>query len=344
MPHRPGSHSKRLRYLRQLAVFGVLLALLSLVSSCWNHPAPSVGFTSKYTARQRDSISFFAKHHYTNGFNFLVKADSMHLLVQQPEEKLSGLMTDSFAVKHNMRVAVADIRTIPTDSIDSVWVELATTPGRFGWIHEKEMLRHVVPDDPISQFISVFSDTHLIIFLVVIVLIALGYLTRKLMKSKLPIVIFRDIDSFYPTLLTLIVSAAATFYDSIQMFAPDAWQNFYFHPTLNPFSVTPLLSVFLLSVWAMLIVGLAAVDDARHQLSTADAILYLCGLAAVCAACYIVFSITTLYYIGYILLASFAFFALWRYFHYARAEYVCGNCGAKLRHKGRCPHCGAINE
>ena len=333
---------RSLRPIRGLGLAGLLVVLL--LSSCWHKPGAATGFGAHYSARQRDSISFNVKHHYNRGFNFVVKSDSMFLLVQQPEEKLSGLLTDSFAVHRHERVAVADIRTLSTDSIDSGWVELATAPGRFGWVHEKSMLRRVVPDDPISQFISVFSDTHLIIFLVVIALIGIGYSMRKLMRARAHIVIFRDIDSFYPTLLTLIVSASATFYDSIQMFAPEAWQDFYFHPTLNPFSVGPLLSVFLISVWAMLIVGLAAVDDARHQLSTADAVLYLSGLLAVCAACYIVFSITTLYYVGYILFAAFVFFALWRYFHYAHAEYICGNCGAKLRHKGRCPKCGALNE
>jgi rubrerythrin len=25
-------------------------------------------------------------------------------------------------------------------------------------------------------------------------------------------------------------------------------------------------------------------------------------------------------------------------------KYRCGNCGQKLREKGQCPHCGAVNE
>ena len=33
------------------------------------------------------------------------------------------------------------------------------------------------------------------------------------------------------------------------------------------------------SVWAIVIVGVAALDDVRHQLSTLDALLYLSGLA-----------------------------------------------------------------
>jgi hypothetical protein len=43
-----------------------------------------------------------------------------------------------------------------------------------------------------------------------------------------------------------------------------------------------------------------------------DTILYLGGLHAVCAVCYVVFSITTLYYIGYALLIAYFAFDLYR--------------------------------
>lgn len=118
---------------------------------------------------------------------------------------------DSFpAYKHDM-LAVAEIRIIPTDSIDSVWVELATEDSRFGWTRESQFLNKVVPDDPISQFISIFSDVHLIIFLVVIGVIVISYWIRHLLKHKAPIVHVRDINSFYPSLLAMLVATSATF-------------------------------------------------------------------------------------------------------------------------------------
>ena len=43
-----------------------------------------------------------------------------------------------------------------------------------------------------------------------------------------------------------------------------------------------------------------------------EAILYLGGLAAICAVDYVVFSITTLYYLGYPLLIAYYVFALRR--------------------------------
>ena len=79
---------------------------------------------------------------------------------------------------------MADIRTIPSDSIDSVWIQVARDQHTFGWQRESVLLSKVVPDDPISQFISTFSDIHLLISLVIVVLIFTGYVTRKLMRKN----------------------------------------------------------------------------------------------------------------------------------------------------------------
>lgn len=321
----------------------VLLASL-LLSSCYHRKPETSEAMVPYSERQIDSLSFFSTHHYTNNYNFVVKADSLTLLKQQPEEMLGGLEIDSFVVRRHEHLVVADIRILPADPTDSVWVEVANEEQRFGWIHESRLIPRVVPDDPISQFISTFSDIHLLIFLIVILLAACAYVTRRLLRQNAPIVHFRDIDSFYPTLLALLVASSATLYATIQLYAPEMWRHFYYHPTLNPFSVPTILSVFLISVWAMLIVGLAAVDDVRHQLPFDEAVIYLCGLGCVCALDYVIYSITTLYYIGYILLVLYAYFAVRQYFRNSRSEYICGHCGAKLHHKGRCPRCGALNS
>ncbi|MCR5077829.1 MAG: zinc ribbon domain-containing protein [Prevotella sp.] len=291
-----------------------------------------------------DSLSFRIRHHYSQGFNFVVTSDSLMLLRQQPEEAVNGMETDSFAVKKGKGMVVADVRILPNDSQDSVWVQLATEDYAFGWIHEGHLLRQVDPDDPISQFISVFSNIHLLIFLIIISLIAMGYLARKILKRNARIVHFNDISSFYPTLLAVIVATSATFYASIQLFAPETWREFYFHPSLNPFSQPLLLNIFLVLVWAMLIIAIAAVDDVRRLLRSGDALLYLCGLAAVCAVNYIVFSVLTLYYIGYLLLLVYIYYAFRVYVRHSSEAYYCGNCGMRLHRKGRCPHCGVMNE
>ena len=257
---------------------------------------------------------------------------------------VSQMEIDTFAVYKNHHVVVGDIRILPQDSIDSVWVQLATDEGRWGWIHETELLPKVVPVDPISQAIMFFSDSHIIISLIIVVLIGIAYVMRHIYRRNAPIVHFRDISSFYPTLLCLIVAIAATFYASVQMFAPETWKHFYYHPTLNPFQVPFILSIFMSSVWAMAIVFIAAVDDVKRNLPLVDALLYLSGMIGVCAINYIIFSITTLNYVGYPLLVAYCYFAIKRYYTVSRKHYICGNCGNRLSQKGKCPICGSIND
>ena len=251
--------------------------------------------------------------HYSVNYNFVVKADSIDLLRQQPEELASDLMTDSFMVAKGSHLVVADFRVMPNDTIDSVWVQVATQNSEFGWTREAELLPAVVPDDPISQFISTFSDQHVLYSLIVVILIAFLYLLFKVNRHNAHIVHFNDIDSFYPMLLAIIVAVAATFYASLQMFAPELWEQFYYHPTLNPFSVPGLLSAFLVSFWAMIIVGVAVLDDIRSKLPFGETLLYLGGLLGICAINYIVFSITTLWYVGYVLLVIYIVFAIRMY-------------------------------
>ena len=293
----------------------LLLGILLMLSSCYHRHNSHQQHAAmvEYSDRQLDSISFSTTHHYTNKFNFLVFKDSLELMRQQPEEYISGLSVDTFAVKKNHLLVVTDIRMVPQDSIDSVWVQLATENNDFGWIQESKLLPRVVPDDPISEFIMTFSNVHLLIFLVVIVVITMAYLVRKVFHSNGKIVHFNDIDSPYPVTLVLLVSISAAFYGWIQSFEPEVWRHFYFHPSLNPFAVPHLLGVFLALVWAVLIVALACVDEVYHRLTFGEGLLYLGGLAGVCALDYIIFSVLSLYYIGYVLLIAYIYFAIRAY-------------------------------
>lgn len=293
----------------------LLLGILLMLSSCYHRHNSHQQHAAmvEYSDRQLDSISFSTTHHYTNKYNFLVFKDSLELMRQQPEEYISGLKVDTFAVKKNHLLVVTDIRMVPQDSIDSVWVQLAAENNDFGWVRESKLLPRVVPDDPISEFIMTFSNVHLLIFLVVIVVIAMAYLVRKVFHSNGKIVHFNDIDSPYPVTLVLLVSISAAFYGWIQSFEPEMWRHFYFHPSLNPFAVPHLLGVFLALVWAVLIVALACVDEVYHRLTFGEGLLYLGGLAGVCALDYIIFSVLSLYYIGYVLLIAYIYFAIKAY-------------------------------
>lgn len=295
------------------------------------------------TEEQMDSISFYTTHHYTQNYNFLVTADSLNLIAQQPSELLSNMLVDTIIVRHDDCLVVADIMTLPADTIDSVWVQVARDQLTIGWIREKEMLTGVAPDNPISQFITFFSDTHLLIMMAFLVVVIAAYTIRMLYRRNARIVHFNDIPTVYPTLLAILVAASAVFYSTIQLADPDSWRHYYYHPTLNPFAVPLHLSLFLISVWAILLMTLAAFDDIRRHLSLGETILYCLGLMGICAIDYVVFSISTLYYIGYPLLLAYAIFALYQYMSTTHAGYICGKCGAKLHKKGVCPHCGTLN-
>lgn len=322
--------------MRQIRLYILILCAL-LMTACYNH-GPQTPDAWDLTEKQLDSISFFTTHHYTQNYNFVVKRKSLPLS-DQPGE----MAFDTLYVVEGEHLVVADIQTISADSIDSVWVKVARDQMTQGWIRESEMLEGVSPDDPISQFIDFFSDTHLLIFLAFLVVVVVAYGLYRLNRHDAYIVHFNDIDSFYPTLLCLLVAASATLYASIQMFGAETWRHFYYHPSLNPFALPWNLGLFVASVWLIIIVAVAAIDDVLRHLSGADALLYLGGLAGVCAVDYVVFSVSTLYYIGYPLLVAYVVFAVYRYLHDARRPYVCGHCGAPLASKGRCPHCGTVN-
>lgn len=300
----------------QYVLKGMLMVfVLFFVTSCYHRHIAKGQHAAlvEYSDRQRDSISFSSTHHYTYRYNFEVAADSLMLIKQQPEEFVNHLPIDSFAVRKHCLLVVSDIRIIPQDREDSVWIQLATEDNVFGWTHESNMLPKVVPDDPISQFIMVFSNTHLLIFLIVFVLIGVSYLVKKIFTRNAPIVHFNDIDSPYPTALVLMVSLSAAFYATIQTYMPEVWRHFYFHPTLNPFAVPKVLGFFLASVWAILILAIACVDEVKNRLTLGEGILYLGGLMGMCALDYIIFSISTLYTVGYIILVAYFWYAIRAY-------------------------------
>jgi len=73
-------------------------------------------------------------------------------------------------------------------------------------------------------------------------------------------------------------------------------------------------------------------------------ISYLASLSAVCAVLYLVFTLTTPLYIGYVLLVAYFAFAIQQYWRNKPSHIACGMCGHAIRSRGFCPHCGALNE
>lgn len=312
----------------------VILCICLTLAAC-TYPSRPVN-TEDIPAELADSLAFVDQHHYSINYNFSVLADSMLLAV-------APLDSDSVVVYRNDLIVVADMQVIPSDSLDSVYVKVARDQETIGWIHEHRLLRNVEPDDPISSFINTFSGNHMPWFVALLGLAVLLYLLRISRRKALYFVHFNDIDSPYPTILCVLVAVTAAFYGSIQHFVPETWVHYYYHPTLNPFELPFAMSCFLACVWAILLVGLAVIDEVRHLLPLEDAITYLVGLGSTCVLCYIFFTLTIPYYVGYVFLMAYIAFALkccdsFNCYH-------CGSCGKRISQKsGRCPHCGVMNR
>ena len=73
----------------------------------------------------------------------------------------------------------------------------------------------------------------------------------------------------------------------------------------------------------MPIAALAAIDDVWRKLDPRAALFYLASLLAVCAVNYILFSVSTLYYLGYPLLLAYILYAVRRYWRHSCVRYHC---------------------
>ena len=316
----------------------LLFALLALVWISGCHNPQSVATDEELPERSRDSLACLAARHYTLDTNLELVSDSLQLACLPVKDCYATLYRGD-------RVVVAEVGVHPTDSVDSLWVKVAKDELVQGWISETCMKQSFVPTDSISQAIYFFSRTHASYFIAICALFVVVWLFRALRKRPLMLVYFNDIDSFYPLLLCLLMAVSATLYESIQVFAPDMWERYYYAPTLSPFQVPLLLSLFLSSLWLFVVVLLAAIDDSFRQLAPAAACCYLLGLAACCIFCYFFFIITIAWYVGYLfLLLLIGLFYRKARIAWRSSHFRCGRCGYKMSGRGICPHCGAVNE
>lgn len=286
-----------------------------------------------------------AMRHYDVDYNFVLVSDSLVLQEERPMHLLivpEG--ADSFVVYRDDPLVVAQFEIIPEDSIDSVWVKVARDQVTQGWVHESQLLRSVVPDDPISQGIHLFSDGHIVAAAGLLVVALTAWLIRRMRRRRYHLVHVDDIASPYPMLLCLSFSAATVLYTTIQMFVPQLWAEFYYHPTLNPFGQPTMLAVFLALAWFIVVTAIASLDDIRRSLHAAEAMLYGLSLLTMLAVLYLFFSIATYYFLGYFLWMLYAALALWQYLRRHRPRYRCGHCGAPLHDYGLCTKCGSVNS
>ena len=282
---------------------------------------------------------------YAVGDNFELCVDSLSLQSSQPLHNLPvDTLCEHLSVYYNDQLVVAETLVIPEDSVDSVWVKLARDQFTMGWVHQRDFVESVVPDDPISQFIHLFSIRHLGLFAVLFA-VSLAALLYQVFSRKKPHVFFlRDILSPYPTYLLITLAASSLLYAGIQHYVPETWVLYYYHPTLNPFGLPLILSLFLCSVWVLLVLTLATIEEVYRLLPAGEAFLYLLSLLGCCILCYLLFTLASLSPgISYILFALFILVLLLRYFRNSRPNFLCGSCGMRLTKLGKCPHCGAEN-
>ncbi len=288
------------------------------------------------SSQQVDSLEFRLLHHYSEGFNFVVKSDSLVLVPMEGD-----LSMDTCVVRRGTLLVVAQVRL----QQDTCLIKVASNQYTMGWVEETTLLRNVVPDDGISQLLDMLTMSRGVWMSV---LVALGVLAFFFFKRESRfrgyVRLLFSLDSFYPPLLLMLVGFLAALYASVQDFVPEFWQEYYFHPTLNPLLLPPLMATLVVLVWLILIVYIAVVIEVYNNFFFFRGMVYLLELTGMAMVVYLVISQATLIYVGYLLLPLLVGVLTYIYFHKLRCHYVCGNCGHRIRQRGRCPYCGAEND
>lgn len=248
---------------------------------------------------QADSLKFRLRHHYTINFNFVVKCDSLTLIPYEGD-----LISDTCVVYRGDVIAVASIKTMSADSTDAVWVKVAHDQYTMGWINETDLLNGVAPDDSISEMIYFMTGIRGVWMSSLVLMGVIGFLLRRGKVKKLQILRFDEMDSFYPVLLLTTVGIMGSLYASIQNFVPEFWQEFYYHPTLNPFQLPMIMSALVFLFWLIVIIYIAVVDEVYHNFYFLPGVAYLLELTGLTMVVYLIISWTTLIYVGYVLLLA----------------------------------------
>lgn len=312
-------------------ILGVICLLLC-VTAC--HYRTSLSSTRE--GNPNDSVVKVVRERpYALNSNFRVTADTLWLH-QLP-------LLDSIPVREGDELVVAEITARKEMEGDSVWVKVARDQETIGWVPERQLLSHIVPVDPISRCIHLFSNSHALPFFLVLAVFFLCFVYRALRRKQIKLIWLNDIDSVFPITLSWLMAAAATLYNSMQHFVPETWERYYYDPSLNPFDLPFVLGLFVLCVFLIVLLGVALLDDLFHQTTMEVAFFYLLGLASCCIFLYIFFTYLWVY-LAYVAFIAYSVWCVRRLRKANSYPYACGACGAKMRSKGICPHCGALNE
>ncbi len=272
------------------------------------------------TQSQRDSINFSRIHHFNTGKNFIVKADSI-IIYSRPDKWSSNTeletITDSHALNTGVDFVVTEIfrpTNYKEENTDSVWLYLVSDETHSGWIEETAMLDKSSPISPISQFIYKFSNTHVYVFAILTILMAVIVCYCKYKRILLWFVHFRDVTSFYPCAFTITTSTASMIYCTLQKFESDVWTEYYFNPSLNPFNKPALICTLLILLWMSVLLLLSVVFDLYDKVSFIQVVTYILSLICTSCAIYITLTLTIPLGVGYLIYILYLILTITRFF------------------------------
>lgn len=295
-------------------VLRLLLPLLFLFSACTSQPAdtscdafdttavvPTTAPTSLLytdtllllTRSQADSLNFRLSHHYTLNYNFIVTSPSGLMLLPHTDP-----MGDTLILRKGDLIVVADINT---SDPDTVWVKVARDQTTMGWTTEQQLMQATSPNDTISILIDRLARGR-VWWMTILAIIGIALLAYRHMFRISLLQYSRHIDMLLPSLFLSITGVVACLYASIQMWIPEFWQEYYFHPTLNPFILPPLMAVLVSIVWLDIITYVAVLTEACRRLYPLQALLYVLELSGLALVVYLLIYHSTHIYLGYLLL------------------------------------------
>ncbi|MBQ7742411.1 MAG: hypothetical protein IJT90_05765 [Bacteroidaceae bacterium] len=301
----------------------LIITALCVLASC---SYQSTEHNNKWTLTQsqRDSIAFSTYHHYNVGYNFLCIADSM-LLGSHPEGtdlKLDYPHEDVYLYEDDDFVVTEIFRNpnVTKTSIDSIWLCVGSDGIPLGWISEYDLHHNSTPVDPISRFmafcgnlrdklLSGWIGKNFIIFLLI-------YLILIQIKKQNLILIKQTERSIYTYLFWFSAVSAGTIYATIKCLTPEMWEEFYYHPSLNPVGQPPMIALYLSLMWLNIIFYIAIFFDLKDRVSLGKTLLIM-TLAAIIGICFYIClaalkEIFLIYGIYIILVAALAAF-VWNY-------------------------------
>lgn len=256
-------------------------------------PAVELPDSLSLTPAQRDSLEFRLVHHYGEGFNFRVTADSLMLVPRV----LDGQVSDTCMVYRQDLLVVADVRRLVSqDSLgrDTFWIKVAHDQFTMGWVEEEELLRAVVPDDSISRMLhgltssrGVWMSLPVLLGLLVFVCYRRGRLSGKWTA------LLRESDSWYAPLLIVLVALLAVTYATVQLCVPEFWLEYYFHPTLNPLLLPGVMCWMVVLVWLIVIAFIALVIEVYHSFYFLRGAVFLLEVLGLAMATYLIVSWVT---------------------------------------------------